>query len=71
MIRRNPIFIILFIVFACKTQRIIPDTYVSTNKDTLDVLTQDSIYLITQLGDTLSSLDEEVEVYMERFLCGL
>ncbi|MEM7297430.1 MAG: CapA family protein [Bacteroidota bacterium] len=60
--------IILFLVFACKTQKIISPDQGVPSTDSLIVSKPDSVYLITQTGDTLSSLEEEVEIPIERLL---
>ena len=67
--RLYPLAIIL-ILFACKTSKKISSTSDDTTRlDTLSIAPKkDSVYLITQLGDTLSSLNEELEIPISRLL---
>ncbi|WP_436517319.1 CapA family protein [Ekhidna sp. To15] len=64
------LFLLFGVALACKTAKPIADS----SDDQLDVIEtlleaeHDSVYLITQAGDTLSSLDEEVEISLSRVL---
>ncbi|WP_370089714.1 CapA family protein [Ekhidna sp.] len=65
-------FIGIILVFAsCKTAKLpqTNDPQIEKIPDTIALITEpDTVYLITQKGDTLSSLDEEVEIEMVRLL---
>lgn len=57
------------LVWSCKTSRKIsqqPD--LTSQQDSTASVTKDTVYLITQLGDTLIDLKGEVEIEMERLL---
>lgn len=62
------LFIVPILVVACKTQKPVTDN--STQTPIIDsVQVQiDSVYLITQRGDTLSELDQEVDISTKRLL---
>lgn len=64
--------VLLFIaVIACKTVKPIADDHddrQSAQDSLILVKEPDSVYLITQKGDTLNGLDEEVEISLERLL---
>ena len=62
---------LIFLLFACKTARKVSqqsDSKTAAATDTLQTVEPDSVYLITQKGDTLSSLNEEVEIPTYRLL---
>ncbi|MEO9481903.1 MAG: CapA family protein [Ekhidna sp.] len=62
--------ILLFcLVMACKTTKPILDSPQSEIRDSIPIVEEpDSVYLITQKGDTLRSLTEEVEISLKRIL---
>jgi len=61
--------IILVLTYACKTTRTAKTIQPELSEaDTLMLPKKDSIYLVTQLGDTLKSLDEEINIEISRLL---
>lgn len=63
------LLLLLIAAWACKTTRPLPSNPVTIPVDTIAMEVEpDSIYLITQQGDTLVSLDQEIEIPMSRLL---
>ncbi len=63
------LLLIVFVIFECKANKPLTDSQSATKEDTFQSTTQyDSVCLITQLGDTLESLDEEIQIEISRLL---
>lgn len=67
------LFLLIGLVVSCKTTKVVQQTNNPSDSITLDTAKvvaeeQDSTYLITQLGDTLESLREEIILPIERLL---
>lgn len=63
------LLLLLFVAWSCKTTKTTPGTTVTVPVDTIaKVVEPDSIYLVTQKGDTLVSLNEEVDISISRLL---
>lgn len=58
------------ILYSCKTTQRLPTPVPGTavDLDTLTVVQKDTVYLITQLGDTLENLEEEIDLEISRLL---
>ncbi len=59
---------VIFLVASCKTTKPLTDVTEPEVPQIPEIIPKDSVYLITQSGDTLKSLDEEVEVSISRLL---
>ena len=57
---------IFIFIQSCKTSRIAPQTSQQTQEDTISAPIDTVVYYITQKGDTLYSLDEEVDISLTR-----
>ena len=67
--RVNTLYILLLFIWACKPLPKKSQNIVVIPRETIEEDVKiDSIYLITQIGDTLSQLDEEVDIPLERLL---
>lgn len=70
--KKQAILLLMVVAVACKPTRQTPSASVAAVEAPSDsvvaLLEPDSVYLITQKGDTLSSLDEEVLLTLERVL---
>jgi hypothetical protein len=63
------LIILIFILGSCKTQKpIVENTQPTTLTMDSIVMKVDSVYLITQTGDTLPDLNQEVDILTERLL---
>jgi hypothetical protein len=63
------LIILIFILGSCKTQKpIVENTQPTTLTMDSIVMKVDSVYLITQTGDTLPDLNQEVDILIERLL---
>lgn len=68
MNRVTCILLTVLITYSCKTINTSRTTSTSPEPATVEVVERDSIYLITQLGDTLANLEEEVDIQLSRLL---
>ncbi len=64
----RPYLLIICIAFACKTTKPVLDDTVEVEETTPLIVEPDTTYLITRAGDTLVTLDEEVDITLNRLL---
>ena len=61
-------FVIVGTLWSCKTTKTLTDNRTISIQDTIPVTPKDSVYLITQEGDTLENLEGEIELEISRLL---